>query len=61
MNNVIITIRTNEELKQKLDMLALEEQRSLNNLIVLILTKYIKEQEEKKKTKDWDFSLSLVI
>lgn len=48
MNNVIITLRTNEELKRELDMIALEENRSLNNLIVTILMKYL---EEKKKTK----------
>ena len=51
MNSVIITLRTNEELKQKLDMIALEEQRSLNNLINRILTMYI-DQKEKEKDKE---------
>ena len=46
-NNVIITIRTNEEIKKELDRLALEENRSLNNFINTILIKYL----EKKKTK----------
>ena len=47
MNNVIITLRTNEELKKQLDMLALQENRSLNNFINTILIKYV--EEEKKK------------
>ncbi len=46
-NNVIITIRTNEEIKKELDRLALEENRSLNNFINTILIKYL----EEKKTK----------
>lgn len=45
-NNVIITIRTNEEIKRELDRLALEENRSLNNFINTILIKFL---EEKKK------------
>lgn len=45
-NNVIITIRTNEEIKKELDRLALEENRSLNNFINTILIKFL---EEKKK------------
>lgn len=48
MNKEIIYVRIEEELKQKLDMIALEEQRSLNNLVVYILTKFI-EQKEKKE------------
>ena len=47
MNNVIITLRTNEEIKKKLDMLALKENRSLNNYIMTILIKHIEEQETK--------------
>ncbi len=46
MNNVIITLRTNEEIKKKLDMIALKENRSLNNLIVTILMKYLETQED---------------
>ncbi len=49
MNKDVIYIRIDEEIKKKLDMIALEEQRSLNNLVVLILTKYV---EEKDKLKD---------
>lgn len=45
-NNVIITIRTNEEIKKELDRLALEENRSLNNYINTILIKHL-EQEKK--------------
>lgn len=47
-NNVIITIRTNEEIKKELDRLALEENRSLNNYINTILIKHL---EQEKKTK----------
>ncbi len=41
MNSVIITVRTSEEVKKDLDMIALNENRSLNNLIVTILLKYL--------------------
>lgn len=51
MNSVIITLRTNEEIKKGLDKIALEENRSLNNLIVTILIKYLdKKAEEKEKS-----------
>lgn len=46
MNNVIITLRTSEEIKKKLDMLALKENRSLNNYIITILIKHIEEKEK---------------
>lgn len=49
MNKEIIFVRIDEDIKQKLDMIALEEQRSLNNLVVYILTNYIKKYEEQKK------------
>ena len=51
MNNVIITLRTNEELKKQLDMLALQENRSLNNIINTILIKYVEEEKSKKEKK----------
>ncbi len=51
MNNVIITLRTNEELKKQLDMLALQENRSLNNFINTILLKYVEEEKSKKEKK----------
>ena len=45
-NNIIITIRTNEEIKKELDRLALEENRSLNNFINTILIKYLEEHKK---------------
>lgn len=48
-NNVIITLRTNENIKKELDKLALKENRSLNNFIMTILIKYLEENEEKDK------------
>lgn len=48
MNNVIITLRTNEEMKKELDMIALEENRSLNNLIVTILLRFLEERKKEK-------------
>lgn len=45
-NNVIITLRTNEEIKKTLDKMALEENRSLNNFIMTILIKYIEENKK---------------
>ncbi|MCI8467330.1 MAG: hypothetical protein HFI08_04000 [Bacilli bacterium] len=45
MNNVIITLRTNEEIKKELDKIALEENRSLNNLIITILMKYLENRK----------------
>jgi len=50
MNNVIITLRVSEEIKQKLDRLALEENRSLNNLISTILIKYLDNLEDNNKS-----------
>lgn len=47
MNKDIIYVRIDEDLKQKLDMIALEEQRSLNNLVVWILTKFIESKSKK--------------
>ena len=49
MNNVIITLRTNEEIKKELDMIALEENRSLNNLIVTILMRYLEDRKKNNK------------
>ncbi len=51
MNKDVIYIRIDEDLKKKLDMIALDEQRSLNNLVTRILSKYI-EQYEKEKIKE---------
>lgn len=49
MNKEVIYVRIDEDLKKKLDMIALKEQRSLNNLVVLILNKFLEEQEKKEK------------
>ena len=49
MNNCIITLRTSEEIKKELDMMALKENRSLNNFINTILIKYIEEQKKDQK------------
>lgn len=48
MNKDVIYVRIDEDIKKALDMIALEENRSLNNLIVTILMKYV---ENKKKEK----------
>lgn len=55
MNKDIIYVRIDEDLKKKLDMIALDEQRSLNNLVVWVLTKFIEyknidKKNEKKKS-----------
>lgn len=42
----VIYIRIDKELKQKLDLLALEDNRSLNNYIVNILIKHLEEKKE---------------
>ncbi len=49
MNKDIIYVRIDEELKKKLDMIALNDQRSLNNLVVRILTKFVEENEKNIK------------
>ena len=46
MNKEIIFVRIDEDLKKRLDNIALEEQRSLNNLVVRILTKFINNYEK---------------
>ncbi len=51
MNKDIIYVRIDEDLKQKLDMIALEEQRSLNNLVVWILSNFIESRETKTENK----------
>ncbi len=53
MNSVVVTLRINEEIKRELDALALEENRSLNNLISTILIKYLdsKKVESNEKSK----------
>ena len=46
MNTTIITLRVSEELKKDLDMLALKENRSLNNYLNTILIKFVEEQKK---------------
>lgn len=45
MNKEVIYVRIDSELKIALDALALDEQRSLNNLVVRILTQYIDQKK----------------
>lgn len=52
MNKDIIYIRIDEDIKQKLDMMALEEQRSLNNLVVRILTQFVEDKYSDNKKED---------
>lgn len=47
MNKDVIYIRIDEDIKKELDFIALEEQRSLNNLVVKILCDYLKEYKKK--------------
>ena len=54
MNTTIITLRVSEELKKDLDMLALKENRSLNNYLNTVLIKFVEEQ--KKRTNLFLFS-----
>ena len=42
----VIYVRIEKKIKQQLDMLALKDNRSLNNYIVNILTKHIEEQKK---------------
>ncbi len=49
MNKDVIYVRIDKDIKEKLDMYALEDQRSLNNLITVILTKWVEAKEKEKK------------
>lgn len=48
MESATITFRTTEEVKKILDNLALEENRTLSNLIETIILKYLEEHEKKE-------------
>lgn len=50
MESETVTFRTTEEIKKKLDNIALEENRTLSNMIETIIIKWLEEYE--KKTKD---------
>lgn len=45
----VIYLRLEKTLKQKLDQLAQDDDRSLNNFVVQILRKYVEENKEEKK------------
>lgn len=49
MNKDIIYVRIDEQLKKELDMIALEEQRSLNNLVVYVLGKFVENKKSESK------------
>ncbi len=49
MNKDVIYVRIDEEIKKELDMIALEENRSLNNLIVTILMRYLEDRKKNNK------------
>ena len=49
-NRIQTGLRINEQLYEKMRTLAEKDQRSLNNLIEVILQKYIEEYEEKNGT-----------
>lgn len=48
MESATITFRTTEDIKKKLDNLALEENRTLSNMIETIILKYLEEKEKKE-------------
>lgn len=45
MENVTITFRTKEEIKKELDMIAMEQNRTLSNLVETIVLRYLEEYE----------------
>ena len=47
MNNAVINLRMSNEVKEVLVSIAKKENRSLNNLIVTIHSRYIKDKEER--------------
>lgn len=48
METTTITFRTTEDIKKELDNIALEENRTLSNLIETILLKYLDQKKESK-------------
>lgn len=49
METTTITFRTNEDTKKKLDNIALEENRTMSNLIETIILKWLEEYEKKSQ------------
>ena len=48
METTTITFRTTEDVKQKLDNLALEKNRTLSNMTETIVLNYLKQKEQEK-------------
>ena len=55
MESATITFRTTEEIKKKLDNIALEENRTLSNMIETIIIKWLEEYEKRLKNKAFLF------
>lgn len=51
MESETVTFRTTEEIKKKLDNIALEENRTLSNMIETIIIKWLEEYEKRLKIK----------
>lgn len=51
METTTITFRTNEDIKKELDNLALEENRTLSNMIETIIIKYLDQIKKEKEDK----------
>ena len=49
MNSVTTTLRLSEDLKKEVDKLALEQNRSLNNLITTIILQYLEQLKKEDK------------
>jgi predicted transcriptional regulator len=49
MKSVVVGVRLSQDVKDKLQVLADEEHRSLSNLISKILLDYLKDRDEKGK------------
>lgn len=49
METTTITFRTTEDIKKKLDNMALKENRTLSNMIETIILKWLDENEEEDK------------
>ena len=47
MDSVTITFRTTEEIKKKLDNIALDQNKTLSNMIETIILKWLGENDEK--------------
>ena len=52
MDSVTITFRTTEDIKKKLDNIALDQNRTLSNMIETIIIKWLEEYEKKAQDND---------